>query len=405
MSVKRKTVLDAKTGLTVPAVVLRVCGEDGRPKNVTLAGDMAYRFEQINAALRSMGGLFPPVRAGGWDSTDPLAWNINQLAYLEAKMLKKQRNPVLYEKFMPLSFDAPPWATTIETFAYDEVGVAELAASDSSEMPFADARFDKIQIEVKGGKIGYHYDIQELIESAQLKKPLTEMRQASAMSAYKRHMNVVAMRGETRTGGKGLWNQASVTPVAATTGSWDSPATSVLGIIDDICKPIAEVHENTATNDYVTHVAMPLKALSALSTRMVTVTSGGVTLATPMTVLAYIKANNVSKLVGGIDIEFIGIPDEKTSTGAVNTTANSSLSYAGTLAHDGTTPKTTSRVVYYVKDPERLVMHIPLPINFLAPQPKNTDIVVPGRYRFTSPKLLVKQSMYYQDCVLAQDVE
>jgi hypothetical protein len=398
MLIQRKTVTDQKTGIVSDAVVLRVCGADGHPKNITLKGKRCDRFNQIDAALRGYGGLFPAVRKGAFDSTDPLAWNISELAYLEAKMLKKQRAATFYKRLVPLSFEAPPWATTVETQVFDEIGVAELSASDSTDMPFADARFDRVVIEVKGGKIGYHYDIQEMIESAQLKKPLPEIRMAAAFTAHDRHMNLVALKGEARTGQKGLWNQAGVTPVAATTGSWDNPATDVLGIIDDLCKPIAAVHENTGGNDFVTTVAMPLKLLSALGSRILTVTSGGTTIATPMSVLEYVKANNVSKLAGGIDIEFVGIPDDPNSTAA-----DASLSTAGTLSHTSTTKK-TSRVVFYVKNPERLVMYIPLSLTFLAPQPRNTDIVIAGRYRYTSPKLLYPKSMYYLDCCAAADL-
>jgi hypothetical protein len=404
MLLRRKTIVDKATGQAEDAVVIQVCSDSGRPMNVTLAGDAAARYDQISAALKSMGGLFMGARKGGYDSTDPLAWNISELAYHEAKMLKRHRAPTIYEKIMPLSFEAPPWATSVDIQVYDEIGVAEMAASDSTEMPFADARFDRVVIEVKGGKIGYHYDVQELIESAQLKKPLSEMRMAAAMTAYKRHMNVVALRGDARTGQKGLWNQAGVTPVAATTGAWDNPATDVLGIIRDITKPIADVYEATGTNEFVTHVAMPLKILSALSTRILTVTTGGVTVATPTDVLTYIREHNVSKLVGKIDIEFVGIPDDLNSDGTVNTAADSSLSYAGTLAHDGTTPKKTARAVYYAKNDECLVMHLPLGLNFLAPQPRNTDLVIPGRYRYSAPKLLRAKTMIYQDCIASADV-
>jgi hypothetical protein len=403
MLLKRSTVVDQKTGIAQDAVILRVCGRDGHPKNVTLTGSYAERFNQLDAAMRSYGGLFMQPRKGAFDSTDPLAWNISELAYTEARMLKRQRVPAIYKNIMPLSFEAPPWATTVETQVYDEIGLAEVAASDSTDMPFADARFDRVVIEVKGGKIGYHYDIQEMIESAQQKRPLSDARMGAALTSYDRFLNKVALSGYTKTGQKGLWNQSSVTPVAATVGNWNLDATSVLTIVSEFLAPIAAVYENTGTNDFVTHVAMPLSLLSYLSSRMITVTTGGVTIAAPISVMEYIRANNVSKLVGGIDIEFVGIPNDLTSTGAVNTTANSSLTYAGTLAKNGTGSKVSSRVVYYTKNPERLVMHIPLPLTFLAPQPRNTDIVIPGRFRFTSPKLLYPKSMYYLDAVLSTD--
>ena len=403
MLLQRKTVIDSKLG-TVEAVVLRVCGNDGRPKDVTLTGAAARRFNQLDRAMRSMGGLFEDAISNAFDSTDPLAWNISQLAYTEAEMLKKDRPKTFYKELVPLSFEAPAWATSIEQQVYDDVGVADLEASDSTEMPMADARFDRAVIEVRGGKMGYHYDVQELIESAQLKRPLSDMRMVAAQNAYDRHMNVIATRGSVKNSIKGLWNQSGVTPVAATTGAWDNPSTSALAIAADLQKPITAVHENTGGQAFVTDIAMPLKALSALSSTLLTASSSGIVVPTPITLLEWIKQNNISKSVGGIDIKFHGIPVDKTAAGADNTTAGTSLDVAGTLAHDGTTPKTTSRVVYYVKTKDRLVMHLPLPLTFLAPQPRNTDIVVPGRYRYTGPKLLYVKSMYYQDCVLAADV-
>ena len=156
MLLKRKTVVDQKTGNVQDAVVLRVCGSDGHPKNVTLTGHRAERYDQLDAAMRSYGGLFPKPRKGAYDSTDPLSWNVSELAYTEAKMVKRLRAPTFYKRLLPLSSEAPPWATTVETQVYDEVGIAELAANDSTDMPFADARFERVVIQVSGGKIGYH---------------------------------------------------------------------------------------------------------------------------------------------------------------------------------------------------------------------------------------------------------
>jgi hypothetical protein len=150
-----------------------------------------------------------------------------------------------------------------------------------------------------------------------------------------------------------------------------------------------------------------MDALSALNNTILSATGSGVTVPVGQSLLAYIKANNMSKLQGNIDIQFHGIvPDKDESTGSAITTAGSSLNYAGALKHSGsaiTAGQVSSRVVYYAKSPEYLIMHQPLTLTFLAPQPRNDEVVVPGRYRFCPIDVRYPSTIYYQDNVLKAD--
>ena len=378
--------------------------EDGRTFN------SARRYDQIKAALTAHGYIFDsdgPRPA--YDSTDPLAWNISQLAYTEAQVLQKFRVPVIYRDIMPVSYEAPPWADSVQTELFDYTGIGMIVASDATDMPFADAKFGRRLIEVKSGKIGYRYNVQELIESQQLKRPLNDFRMKAAMIGWERHMQKICFTGDTAYGIYGFFNQPSsvVTPVAAATGSWDSAATSPMSILADINAAITAVYSQSGTNALVTDICMPIAALAALNNTILAASSSGVVVPTPMSILAYVKANNMSKLMGGVDINFHGIPvDTNPTTGAALTTANSSLQYCGTLKKTtggaiGATP--SSRVVYYAKSKDHMRQHQPLTLQFLAPQPRNDDVVIPGRYRFTPVDILYPSTVYYQDAVLAAD--
>lgn len=407
MLIARTPVKDSKTGAMLECRRLRLF--DGPPQGriVDLTGPAAYQFDLIDKAMRSFGHIFDingPRNA--WDSTDPLAWNISQLAYTQANMLQRFRAPVIYKDLIDISFEAPPWADSVQTEEFDNLGIAALAAANSTDMPLANAKFGRRMIEVKGAKIGYSYNVQELLESQQLKRPLSDLRMKAAMLAYERYMQKIAFRGETAAGIYGFWNQPSskITPVQATTGSWDSASTSPLSIIKDINTAITAIYQNSGTNAFCTDIAMPMEALDALNSTILSATSSGVIVPTPISLLAYIKQNNMSKLLGNIDIRFHGIPVDRTEAGAEDTTAGSSLKYAGTLAHDGTASTSrSSRVVYWSKNPEYLVMHQPLTLQFLAPQPRNDEVVVPGRGRFTPIDIRYPSTVYYQDCVLAAD--
>ena len=378
--------------------------KDGRRLN------FASRYDQITKALTAHGYIFDSDGPRAvYDSTDPLTWNISQLAYTEANMLEKFRVPVIYKKLIPVSFEAPPWADSVQTEEFDNIGVGQIVAANATDMPFADAKFGRRLIEVKGGKIGYKYNVQELIESQQLKKPLSDLRMKAAMIGYERHMQVIALRGDTAHGLYGFWNQPStkITPVVAPTGNWDSTSTSALSILADINLAITAVYSNSKTNALVTDIALPMDALSALNNTILSASSGGVIVPTAMSLLAYIKANNMSKLQANIDIQFHGIVPDTKDDGTTDTTVGSSLNYTGAFKHSGAAigNGTCSRVVYYAKSQENLVMHQPLTLQFLAPQPRNDEVVVPGRYRFTPVDIRYPSTVYYQDNVLKADTQ
>lgn len=380
---------------------------DGRPqgREVNLIGDAAYQYDLIEKSFKSFAHIFDIAGPrNAWDSTDPIAWNVSQLAYTQATMLQRFRAPVIYKDLIDISYEAPPWADSVQTEEFDNLGVAAISSAFNTDMPFADAKFGRRIVEVKGSKIGYKYNVQELIEAQQLKKPLNDLRMKAAVIANERLMQRIAFRGDTTSGIYGFWNQPSsrITPVQAATGNWDKTSTSPLSILQDINTAITSVYTNSGTNAFVTDIAMPIEALAALNNTILSASSSGVVVPTPMSILAYIKENNMSKLLAGIDIKFHGIPKDMKDDGTVDTTAGSSLNYAGTLNHAGTAG-TSSRVVYWARSPEYLVMHQPLTLQFLAPQPRNDEIVVPGRSRFTPIDIRYPSTVYYQDCVLQAD--
>jgi len=379
MLLARKQVQD-KQGRTVDMVTLKVVGNDGY-QNVTLP---EKRYLEIQDALKAFGYWLPKPTIG--DATDPLSFFVSQLAYTEAQMFAKQRIPPLYRQLVPISNEAPPWAESVEYQTFDKVGKGKRIAANATDIPLVDVSFGRKIIEVAMGGLGYHYNQQELRASVELKKPLSDLRMAVALEAYERHMNEVALNGEGTF--SGLWNNANVTPVQATTGGWDDAATSPMTILSDINTAMLAVYENTGTNDVVTHVAMPLKALNALATRIVTGVGGTTTYVTGTTILKFLKENCLSKVLRNVDVEFVGVPGLET---------------AGTKTHGGGDSTSLSRVVYFCKNPERMVMHIPMTLQFLAPQLERLNIVVPGCYRYAGLELRYPKSVYYQDSVLATE--
>jgi hypothetical protein len=393
MLLGRKTVADEKTGLQHNMVQVQVV-DGGTYRKVWLP---AERYDRMLMGMKALEAQLPAKTA--FDSTDPLAFYVSQLAYTEAQMYKKLRVPVIYKDLLDISTEAPPWAETVEYQTFDQIGRAKRLASNATDIPLVDVKFGRRAIQVSGGGIGYHYTMQELRASQQLKQPLSQLRMNAAMIAFERHMNDVALFGETigssSVGYAGLFNNSGITPVQAATGGWDDPATSPMTILSDINTAITAILQNTGSVDAPTHVAMPLEALSALGSRMVSASQGGVVVPTSMSILAWLKANNLAKLTKGIDLEFIGIPSDPDGAASLNT--------VGTKTHGGGNSTNLSRVVYWVKNPDRAVMHIPMRLTFVAPQYEGLGVKVPGEYRYCGTEIRYVKSVYYQDSVLASE--
>lgn len=386
MLLARKTVTDSKTGRTHNMVQLRVV-DGGAYRDVVVP---AERYDRIMLGMKAIEAHLPGRTA--FDSTDPLAFYVSQLAYTEAQMYKKLRVPVIYKDLIDVSTEAPPWAETVEYQTYDEVGRGRRLATNATDIPLVDVSLGRRQIQVSGGGLAYHYTMQELRASQQLKQPLSQLRMNVAMTAFERHMNDVALFGETigtsSVGYAGLFNNSGVTPVQAATGGWDDPATPPVSILADLNTAISAIYEATGTVDVPTHVGLPLKALNALGSRMVSSISGAVEVPTQMTILAFLKANNIAKLLKNVDLTFVGVPGLETM---------------GTKTHAGADSTGLSRVVYWVKNPDRAVMHIPMRLTFVAPQYEGLGIKVPGEYRYCGTEIRYVKSVYYQDSVLATE--
>lgn len=395
MLLARHTVKDSKTGKSFDMALVKVVVDGNWSEEYVPYG----RWKHINDCLRAQAHAWDvEMLKRVTDSSDPIAFYVSQLAYTEAKMYARQRVPPIWKELVPVSYEAPPWAETVEYQTYDETGIGKRISPNGQDIPLVDAKFGRKQIQVESGGLGYSYNMQLLIASQQLKRPLSDIRMTASMNGYNRHMNIVALWGEMNF--SGLFNNSAITPVAATTGAWDTAGTDPAAILRDINTGIKAVYQNSGTNAVVDTIALPIDALSALNDRILTVTTSGGTTNVPaggMSLLKYLKENNISKLTRGVDINFVGIPADPSSGGH-------DLNSIGTIAHNGSGSTGKSRVVYYAKQEDFVRMHIPQPLQFLAPQLERLAVVVPAHYRYAGTEITYPKTVYYQDSVLAADV-
>ena len=385
MFLRRCQIKDSKSGRTFDMAVIQTF--DAGRKVERMVPFERYQF--LDRSIRHQASAMWPIEEmkRATDSTDPLAFMISELAHTEARMFEKQKIPPLWKDLVPVSYEAPPWAETVEYQTFERTGQGERLNADASDLPRVGVKFGRKQIQVEGGGLSYGYNVQELIASQQLKRPLPDLLMSAAVDGANLHLNEVALFGEDNFYGLSNVPQTLVTPVKATTGKWDSSLTSPIDILADVNAGITAIYKNTGTNDFPDTVAMPIDALNALGTRLVVASSGGVVVPTNMTILAFLKENNLAKQQRDIDVNFVGVPGLET---------------AGVLTGGGSYSG-KSRVIYYKKDPGRCVMHVPQPLTFLAPQLRLLEVIVPGHYRYAGFELRYPKSLYYQDQVLAAD--
>lgn len=336
--------------------------DGGVEKEVVVEMDRLAAFDSVITQIA------PAIQQGmhfGNDAGEAMAFLVSQLAYTESRVFERMYQPMQYEQFIPISTEAGEWADSIRYEIYDWAGRGKRINGKAKDIPMVDIAYADKSFPVCTGGIGYEYTTEELRKSAFLRRALPERKLAAAFEGYRRHMNIVGLYGESSSNLTGLFNNATVPTGNAPTGNWASATNTQ--ILADVNTLIQNVWTNTAYNDMITDIILPPLSMAKLS-------STARTDQNDKTLLAFLKENNIAKQERGVDIKF--------STGFGLNTAG-----AGS----------TKRMIGYVKDPNRVIMHIPMPLRFLAPQPVALSVQIPGEYKYSGVEFRYPSSAYYMD--------
>ena len=303
----------------------------------------------------------------GRDAQEALAFMVSQLAYTESGVFERQYIPMQYEQLLPISYEAGEWADTIRYEVYDYAGRGKRSTGRGRDINLVDIAYADKSFPVLNGNIGYEYDTEELRRTAFLRRPISERKMVAAIDGFRRHMNDVGLFGSTVDNITGLFNNANVPTANAPVGLWQTGPKTPDQILSDINALIFNIWSNSGFNDFPTHIVMAPTPFAYISQTARSTTSD-------TTILQYIINNNIAKVQSGVNIQFL---------------AGFGLDTAGAGS--------TKRMVGYVKSDQRVVMHIPLPLRFLAPQLLGLSIQVPGEYKYSGVEVRYPKSMYYMD--------
>lgn len=308
------------------------------------------------------GGLFV-----GRDAQEALAFMVSQLAYTEGQVFERQYTPMQYEQLIPISYEAGEWADSIRYEVYDYAGRGKRSSGKGRDINLVDVAYADKSFPVVNGNIGYDFTTEELRRTAFLRRPISERKMVAAVDGFRRHMNDVGLFGSSVDALTGLFNNALVPQGNAPVGAWQTGPKTPAQILSDINALINLVWTNSAFNDFPTDIVMAPTSFAYIA---VTPRSDN----SDKTILQYVMENNIAKVQSGKTINF---------------TAGFGLDTAGSGS--------TKRMMAYVKSDQRVVMHIPMPLRFLAPQLLGLTVQVPGEYKYSGVEFRYPKSAYYMD--------
>lgn len=347
----------------MPIRKVTIVDSNGATRQIEVDHD---RYNQIAAGLQYTqiaGEIKDRYRHSANDAGEAMSFLVSQLAYVENQVFEKMRIPMQYEKLIPISFEAGEYATSIDYEVYDYAGRGKRSSGRMRDINTVDVAWARKSMPVVNGDVGYEYTQEEMRQSAFLKRSLDSRKLGAAVDAYKRHMNDVGLNGELNL--PGIINNSLVPQGNAPTGTWGSATPA--NILKDINAGILLVWTNTAYNDQVTTIALAPSAYNYIATTPRSDNSD-------KTILQFLKENNIAKVEKGIDIEFVPIIGLETGGSG-----------------------STRRMMLYVKNPQRVIMHIPMAQRFLAPQMFGLSVQIPGEYKYSGVEFRYPKSAYYMD--------
>lgn len=336
------------------------------------------RYMALEAAMREKAGtLFTGDsysamtgrRMTARDAGEALAFSVSELAFVEQDILARLYEPPQGFDFVPISYKAGPWAESIVYRVKDMVGNARWADSLANDTPTTDVSYASREFAIAHGKAGYEYSQQELRTSAYLRRPLDVERLDACQQDYRRFMSEVFLLGSTEKNFTGFYNNALIASAATpSAANWSGGAT-VAQVISDFGFGMYTCWVQSQQNVVPNRVIVPKLAYQWMSTTPISTANGS-----NITVLNFLLQNNLCNQKRGQQLRI--------DPGYDNSTAGS-----------GSTPRT----VFYDQSEETLVGHIPMPLQFLAPQFVDTMIKIPGEFRGSGVEWKRPTGGYYMD--------
>jgi hypothetical protein len=283
------------------------------------------------------------------DNYNEGAFLADQLQHIIPGVLRKPYPEIVYPKICPVSFEVDPGATSIKRTIWDRTGNFDLISDAADDLPRSGVKVGEIVNEIREFGGAFDYTQSELLSAKMAGVALTTERADAVRDAYERRNNLTCLFGRAGTGLRGMLNHPAIDRVVVTGNNSDAwfndTGTTPQQMLDLLNFGVTQMRANSK------QVEQPDSVLMGESDhRIVSTTCRSSTDNTTVLEL-FLKMNPGIK-----SVEPINELDPANSGGNL----------------------TARRMLFYKKDPAKCKFHIPLPLTFLPPQPKNLKFIVPS---------------------------
>ena len=283
-----------------------------------------------------------------------------QLEYIRPQIFETKYADIKYPTILPVTSEAGPGAQTYTYRVMNATGEFKLISDAADDLPRADVTQVEKTINIRsiGGSFGY--TVQEL-RAAQMADIALEQRRAAAVRrAYEEKVESIAMFGDSSASLTGFFNNSTVDVYAADKWFSDSGTTAqeMLELLNYGVSAIVNASKMVEQPDTI---LMPYEDYNTVSTTRNSDSSD-------VTVLEYfLRTNPYIRNVEPIN----------------------------QLDADNSTSLNTNRMVIYKRDPEKLQLHIPQPLELFPPQQRGLEFIVPAHARVGGVSIYYPKSVIY----------
>jgi hypothetical protein len=284
-----------------------------------------------------------------------------QLEYIRPQVFEVEYADIKYPTILPVTSEAGNAAQTFTYRIMDSTGEFRLIADAADDLPRADVSQVEKSINIRsfGGSFGY--TVQEL-RAAQMANVALEQRRAAAVRrAYEEKVENVAMFGESSVGLAGFFNNSTVDVIA--TDRWFT-GTTASGTAQDMLEllnyGVSAIISASKMKEQPDTILMAYEDYNKVSTTRNSDSSD-------VTVLEYFLRTN----------PYIRNVEPINQLDADNSVLN------------------TNRMVVYKRDPQKVQLHIPQPLELFPPQQRSLEFIVPAHARVGGVALYYPKSVIY----------
>ena len=282
-----------------------------------------------------------------------------QLEYIRPQIFEVEYADIKYSTILPVTAEAGPGSQQFASRIMDATGDFKLISDAADDLPRADVSQTEKSINIRsfGGSFGY--TVQEL-RAAQMANVALEQRRAAAVRrAYEEKVEGVAMFGEGSVSLAGFFNNATVDVISA--NKWFSTSSvTAQEMLEILNQGVSAIISGSNMKEQPDTILMPYEDYNTVSTTRNSDSSD-------VTVLEYFLRTN----------PYIRNVEPINQLAA----ANSSLA--------------KNRLVVYKRDPQKVQLHIPQPLELFPPQQRGLEFIVPAHARVRGVALYYPKSVKY----------